>query len=200
MDLIINILGVYMSYRLEDLYEVFLYLIKELNVKIAIIGGVVINYFLGEKEFSEDLDLFIYEGSILDKESMLREYAREKSWEIGATEYGLPKISLRKNDLEIEIEIYENIYDFYIPPEIIERSRDIKVRDLDLKILYPEYQILLKARAGGEQDIEMLRVYSDLVKEGKLRISASRIREALSYFPDEEKLILSRLRSAGFNI
>ncbi|MGC9147875.1 MAG: nucleotidyltransferase [Sulfolobales archaeon] len=189
-----------MSYRLEDLYDVFLYLIKKLNVKIAIIGGVVISYFLGEKEFSEDLDLFVYDGSILDKESMLRDYAREKSWEVGTTEYGMPKISLRKDDTEIEIEFHENIYDFYISPEIIERSRDIRVRDLDLKILYPEYQIILKAKAGGEQDIETLRVYSDLVKEGKLRISINRIREALSYFPDEEKLILSRLRSAGFNV
>jgi len=189
-----------MSYKLEDLHDLFLYLVKKLDLKIAIIGGVVISYFLGEKEFDEDLDLFIYEGSILDKENYLREYAHEKSWEVGSTEYGLPKISLRKNESEVEIEFYENIYDFYIPLEIIERSRDIRIRDIDLKIIYPEHQIVLKARAGGEQDIETLRLYSDLVKEGKLKISVSRIRETIMFFPDEEKLILSRLRSAGFNI
>ena len=189
-----------MGYRLEDLYEVLAYIIKDLGLRVAIIGDTSIYYFLGERVFNKDLDLFVYEGSVLDKEDLLRRGASERMWEIGSTEYGTPKISVRKNDEEIEIELYENIYDFYIPQEIIEKSKDIRIRDIDLKIIYPEQHIVLKARAGGEQDIESLRVYSDMVKEGVLRLGLAKIKETASLFPEEERLILSRLRSAGFNI
>lgn len=189
-----------MEYSLNDLTDLFNILIKELGLNIAIIGSVALYYNIGEKRFNEDLDLFIYKGSILEQEDRLREICYKKGWDFGLTEFGTPKITVRKDEYEIEIEIFENIYDFYIPQEIIERSRDIKIGDLIIKMILPEHYVVLKARTGSSKDIEKLSLIKDLVNERKLRLDLSIIRETISYFEDEEKMIISRLRSVGINI
>ncbi|MEZ0290028.1 MAG: nucleotidyltransferase [Sulfolobales archaeon] len=187
-----------MSYGLEDLEELFAYL-SSLGVKIAIVGSTALQYHMGVRRFEEDLDLFVYEGSILDQEDRVRRDLSRKGWDIGSTELSTPKIIIRRNEREIEVEIYENIYDLYIPIEMIERAREVKIGSSMVKILLPEQYIVLKARAGREKDLEDLRVISDMIREGRLRISTSIMREMISLFEDE-RVILSRLRSVGIKI
>ncbi|MEL9929320.1 MAG: nucleotidyltransferase [Sulfolobales archaeon] len=187
-----------MVYELEDLSELFSYL-ESLGVRLAIIGSTSLQYHMGIRKFEDDLDLFVYEGSLLLEEERLRSDLARLGWDVGLTEFSTPKVIMRRGDEEIEVELYENIHDFYIPLELIERARDITVKDHRLKILLPEQYLVLKARAGRDKDLEDLRVYSDMIKEGKLRISISLIRENASLF-EEERIIISRLRSSGIKI
>lgn len=189
-----------MEYRLEDVADLLSFLVRGLGLKIAVIGSTALYYHTGARRFSEDLDLYVYEGSIIDREESLRQYCVEKGCDVGATDLGTPKLAVKRGDEEIEIEIYENIFDFYIPIEMIEKSRDVRIGDSEIKILLPEYYIVLKARTGSEADIEKLALVSDLVRENRLRINTALVREAASLFEGEDKMILSRIRSIGIRV
>lgn len=187
-----------MGYRLEDLVFLFRRL-EDLGLRFAIIGSTSIQYAMGQRVFEDDLDLYVYEGSLASVEGDLRSAADNMGWDVGATELGTPSLIIRRSGEEIAVDLYEALHDFYVPAEIIETSRDISLEDVKLRILTPEQHIVLKARAGSEESIEDLSRYVDLAESGDLKINIQEIKRLAQLF-DDARTIIYRLRKAGFSI
>ncbi len=187
-----------MGYRLEDLVPLFKKL-EDLGLRFVIIGNTSILYAMGQRVFQDDLDLYVYEGSLASVESDLRSIADDMGWDVGATELGTPSLIIRRDDEEIAIDLYEALHDFYVPERIIETSRDIGLGNVKVKILTPEQHIVLKARAGSEESIEDLSKYVDLIESGELKINLQEIKKLAQLF-DDARTIIYRLRKAGFSI
>lgn len=187
-----------MGHRLED----FVYIVErleDLGLKLVIIGDTSILYAAGFRIFEGDLDLYAFEGSPSASLEALSSLAGELGWDLGSTGIGTPALVARSGDSEILVELYEPIYDFYIPRELVENSRIVSVDTHALRILTPEQHIVLKAREGSENSEEKLSKYYELFEKGQLKINVQDLRRYASLF-DEEKTLLSRLRKAGFPV
>jgi predicted nucleotidyltransferase len=190
--------GVSTGYRLEDLVFLFKQL-EGLGLRFVIIGNTCIYYAMGRRVFEDDVDLYIYEGSLVSAESSLRSIADEMGWDVGSTELGTPSLIVRNKGEEIVVDLYEALYDFYVPEEIIEASRIISLDSISMRILTPEQHIVLKARAGSEESVEDLARYADLVENGELKVNIQEIKRLAQLFEDM-KTIIHRLRKAGFQL
>ncbi|HWQ17316.1 MAG TPA: nucleotidyltransferase [Sulfolobales archaeon] len=191
-------MGVSTAYRLEDLVSLFKQL-EGLGLRFVIIGNTSIYYAMGRRVFEDDVDLYIYEGSLASVESSLRSIADEMGWDVGSTELGTPSLIIRNMGEEIAVDLYEALYDFYVPSEIIEASRIISLDGISVRILAPEQHIVLKARAGSEESVEDLARYADLVENGELKVNIQEIKRLAQLFEDM-KTIIQRLRKAGFQL
>lgn len=187
-----------MGYRLEDLAPLFKKL-EDLGLRFVIIGSTSIGYAVGVRVFEDDLDLYVYEGSLASVDSDLRSIADSMGWDIGVTELGTPSLIARIKGEEIVIDLYEALHDFYIPAEMIEASRIISIGDMSIRILTPEQHMVLKARAGSEESIEDLARYADLVESGELKVNIQEMRRWAQLFEDM-RAIMYRLRKAGFPV
>lgn len=187
-----------MGYRLEDLASIFKQL-EDLGLRFVIIGNTSIYYAMGLRVFEDDVDLYIYEGSLAFADSDLRNMADERGWDIGMTELGTPSLVIKRGDEELVIDLYEALHDFYIPEEIIDASRTVGLDSARVKILTPEQHIVLKARAGSEESIEDLARYADLIESGDLKVNIQEIKRLANLFEDS-RTIIYRLRKAGFPV
>ncbi len=164
--------------------------------RFTIIGGTVVELELGSKDLGDDVDLFGEEPSPLFEEEY-RAVAEELGWSIGQTWLGTPQLIARVGQEEIPIEFYENIHDFYVPSEMLERAIRIDVAGVRVKAVRLEDHIALKAHAGRSSDMERLKEIGRLAKRGKIRVDRKALEEAVSFFGDEAKVVARRLREAG---
>lgn len=175
--------------------------LNEVGVEGVIIGSTVLMLYLGLNEFEDDIDIFATNFSPCTDEDLVRSAAAKLGCELSQSTWGTPALYCIFNSDEVVIELHENILDFYIPNEILRTAKESKVIDIKVKHITIEDYIVLKARAGRNQDLEDLNILSDLVKRGDLRVNLNLIKDRIrEVFPEEEKLILSRLKLTGFKV
>ena len=186
-----------MPYSLEDLAEI-MKVLNEAGVKAVVIGSTVVQLELRKKELEEDIDLFVEEPSPFIEEEFYRELASRQGWGLGQTWIGTPSLIARRAGQDIVVELYENIYDFYVPPELLERAPKKNIKGVPVRILRLEDYALLKAKAGRDEDMEDLEELAMLVKSGRLRFDRRLVRESIRFFPEEDqRLMEKRLKKVG---
>ncbi|MCE4624723.1 MAG: nucleotidyltransferase [Desulfurococcales archaeon] len=167
--------------------------------RFTVIGGSVVELELGSRDLGDDIDLFAEAPSPVIEEEEYYRVAEENGWVIGQTWLGTPRVIVRVDQAEVPVEFYDNIYDFYVPEEILRDARKIRVSGVTVRAVRVEDHIVLKANAGRRSDMERLQEIARLVKKGKLQVDVKRIQWAAELF-DDRKGILNRLRSAGFKV
>jgi len=132
----------------------------------------------------------------LVEEEKIRRIAYENGWGIGTTELGTPSIVINIDDVDITIELYENILDFYIPYEAIElckRRKTIAGEEIDY--IAPECWAVLKAKRGSNQDIDELLMLKNLIERNELKLNQTLLNNVINLFGDEAPYIRNRLKS-----
>ena len=173
-------------------------LLLDEGFRFTIIGGTVVEVALKSKDLGSDLDLFSEEPSALEEDEFVR-LADSRGWVLGQTWLGTPRIVARHGAEEVPVEFYDNLYDFYVPQEILDDALRVSLDGVRVKMIRVEDHIVLKANAGRGSDIERLKELARLAKKGKLRIDQARILDSVNLF-DEPQVLLRRLRDAGFKI
>ncbi len=186
-----------MAYSLEDLAEI-MRVLNEAGVRAVIIGSTVVQLEERRKQLEEDIDLFVEEPSPFIEEEFYRELASRQGWGVGQTWLGTPSLIARRAGHDIIVELYENIYDFYVPPEVLERAPKKNIRGVEIRVLRLEDYALLKAKAGRDEDMEDLEELALLVKSGRVKFDKRLVRESIRFFPEEDqKLMEKRLKKVG---
>ena len=189
-----------MSYTLSDLGKA-LAILKEKGIEGVIIGNTVLNYYLDVREFEDDVDLFVTSLSPFFEAEMIGAKIRELGWEIGSTDLGTPLVIAVINGKEIIVELYENIFDFYVPLSMVNEALSIKLGNFRGRMISLEDYIVLKARAGRDKDINDLQVIASLIKGNRVKVNINKIRKRREDFDESEwRLIEGRLRSAGIKV
>ncbi len=164
----------------------------------VIIGSTVYQILLKWRELEDDVDVFATSFSPSFDEDVLLQAAEELDCFVGQNDWGMPQLRCPLRDEELSIEFFENLYDFYVPQEIIDSARKVRLGDYEGKAILLEDYLLLKAKGGRSKDLESLWFISDLLKSRKLKISKGLIQEHIKLFDyDDAKLIKKRLREAG---
>ncbi len=175
--------------------------LKGKGVDCVVIGSDVLE-LVGKIKISEvdDIDLFVTNKSTLIEEQLFRSLAKENNWYYSTTWLDTPKYIIPYGGHEYHVELYENIYDFYVPPELLDSSIKIKLdKEVTCRSLNVEAYIILKAKAGRQKDNEDLKRMRELVSKGKLKISSKRIQEYLTYIPEEERsMVVNKLAKYKF--
>lgn len=186
-----------MGYSKECLRSTLLAL-REKGIDGVLIGSTVYQLLLGWKELEDDVDIFSTSLSPSFDEDLILEAAEELSCFTGQTAWGTPQLRCMVEGCEIIIELYENLYDFYIPEEIIASHQEVNIRGVTVKILRIEDYLLLKAKAGREKDLEDLKFLSDLIRSGDLKIRRDILLTHAELFEEsDKKLIIKRLRESS---
>ena len=176
-------------------------LLKELGekgIKGVIIGSTVYQILLGWREFEDDVDIFATTFSPSFDEDLLLQATHSLNCFVGQNDWGMPQLKCPVGDEELTLEFFENLYDFYIPQEIISSARRIRLGDYEGEVIQLEDYLILKAKAGREKDLEDLWFLSDLLKDRKLRIDKRLMRRHIELFEHEDtRLINKRLRQVG---
>jgi len=134
--------------------------------------------------------------SPLVEEEKIRRIAYENGWSIGTTELGTPSIIMNIDDVDITIELYENILDFYIPYDAIEICRRRKtIGGEEINYIAPECWAVLKARRGSNQDIDELLMMKNLIERNELKLDHTLLNDTINLFGDESSYIRNRLKS-----
>jgi len=167
--------------------------------KFTVIGGTVVEVELGSRDLGDDLDVFAEEPDVLVDEDFYREVSERRGWVMGQTWLGTPRILVRVGDVEVPVEFYDNLYDFYVPHSMLERARRVSIGGVRVKMVRLEDHLVLKANAGRERDLERLKEIARHVRRGRLRVDPRLVREAASEFEDEQ-VILRRLRDSGIPV
>jgi len=175
--------------------------LRDEGIEGVIIGSTSYMLALNLREFEDDIDLFVTSLSPTFDEEVIREKAEELGCFVGQTEWGTPQLHCTFEGYNIVIELYENMYDFYIPEVMLNEAIEYKINDTAIKSLRVEDYIVLKAKSGRDKDVEDLMYLGDLIKDGRLSIKSRIIKDRLKYFEDYEiNLIMKRLRSIGLSI
>lgn len=143
--------------------------IKQLT-DFVIIGDTIVDISLGRKGTESDVDLFILSLSVLIDEDKIRDFAYDRGWDFGKTPIDTPRIIATVDDDQLQIDMYENIQDFFVPKEIINSAIEIRLGKEKFKIIKLEDYILLKTNAFREEDEDELKTITYLLGEGKLSI------------------------------
>ncbi len=166
------------------------------GLKFTVIGGSVVSIAAGLDDMGEDVDLFAESPSVVEAEDKYVEIAEANSWHVGQTWLGTPRITVTVEGVEVPVEFYDNLYDFYVPERFVREARRVDVEGVKVKVISPEEYLALKGRAGREEDLEGLKRVSELIKRGRLKVSYDDIRRAAEEF-EEAEIILRKLREAG---
>ncbi|MEB3778697.1 MAG: nucleotidyltransferase [Desulfurococcales archaeon] len=166
--------------------------------RFTIIGGTVVELRLGSRDLGDDVDVFAEHPSVLVDEGVY--YGLEsRGWIVGQTWLGTPRVIVHVNNEDVPVEFYDNLYDFYVPEEVIESAERVNLSGVRVKIIGLEDHIVLKANAGRGSDLERLKEIARHIKRGRLRVDKRRIKETASLF-DDEVVILRRLKDSGIPV
>ena len=189
-----------MGYSRKSLAKVIAQL-RERNIDGVIVGSTAYMLRLGFRELEDDVDLFTTSIMPSFDEDIVLNAAEELGCLLGQNEWGGPQLRCPINGEEVTVELHENIYDFYIPKEMLDDSETLVISGVNLKVIRVEDYLILKAKAGRDQDLEDLRYLSDLIKNKKLKIRKELLRQRLSLFDEyEAKLIVRRLKDSKIPI
>ncbi|MCE4624206.1 MAG: nucleotidyltransferase [Caldisphaeraceae archaeon] len=169
------------------------------GIKFTLIGDTIISLTLGLDNLGNDIDLFVEAPSLFERESFYQELAERYSWTYGQTWLGTPKITALIDDEEVEVEFYDNLYDFYVPEAFIRASKKVNVNGLKIKAIALEEYIALKAYSGRENDMKKLSEISALIKNKRIKIDRGRLINDIREMEDQ-RTILGRLRTVGIGV
>lgn len=188
-----------MKLRVEEVLREVLKEFEKRGIRLVLIGSTVVDIYLGEEFKDADLDFFSISTSPLVEEELFRSIAESRGWDYSYTDLGTPRYIVRVGDREYDVDIYENISDFYIPLEILGKEVARKrIGKTKLEHITLEAYLTLKSRIGRESDEEDLKKIGKLVKSGKLKVSREKVEKILKYFPEEEVSTMhSRLVRTG---
>jgi predicted nucleotidyltransferase len=190
-----------MAYTVSDLAWLFRKL-QDHGVKGVVVGSTVVELALRRRQFEDDVDIFALEPSPLVEEDRYREIAASEGWQVSQTALGTPKFIVKlPSGEEVIVEFYENIFDYYIPPEILEQAPKKSIEGVEVKVLRVEDYIVLKAKAARDTDIEDLRIVKEYVDEGKLKVDMRIVKRDIELLPEEERgFVVNKLREVGFQL
>ena len=166
-------------------------LLLDNGFRFTIIGGTIIALAVSSDDLGPDVDVFAEHPNVTDEQRYLSA-AEANSWDYGQTWLGTPRLTIVAQGEEVPVEFYDNIYDFYVPERFIRDARRVEVEGVRVRMLTPEQYLVLKGRAGRDVDEEALKQIGELVRKGRLKVDADRIREAAKEFEDE-RIIIRRL-------
>ncbi len=189
-----------MGYSRKSLAKVIAQL-REHGIDGVVIGSTAYMLRLGFHELEDDVDLFTTSIMPSFDEDKVLSAAESLECLLGQNEWGGPQLRCPVNGEEITVELHENIYDFYVPQEILDDAETLSVAGVNMRVIHVEDYLVLKAKAGRDQDLEDLRYLSDLIKSGKLKIHKGLLHQRLSLFDEyESKLIIKRLKDSGISM
>lgn len=172
--------------------------LRDAGIDGIIIGSTCLSIALGDTDIEGDVDLFATSISPLFDEERVRQIAYQKGWSTGVTELGTPSVTLNIEGVDITVELYENILDFYIPPESIDVCRQrVELDSIEVKYVALECWIIFKARRGSDRDMATLSKVKQLVDEGVLTVDRLILEKVLEMYEDDRRYIYSRLKSLG---
>ncbi|MCE4607348.1 MAG: nucleotidyltransferase [Caldisphaeraceae archaeon] len=169
------------------------------GIKFTLIGDAIVSLTLGLDNLGNDIDLFVETPSLFEREPFYQELAEGHSWIYGQTWLGTPKITALIDGEEVEVEFYDNLYDFYVPETFIRASKRIDVSGLKIKAIALEEYIALKAYSGREDDMKKLSEISALIKNKRIKIDRGRLINDIKEMEDQ-RTILGRLRTVGIEV
>lgn len=175
--------------------EVIRKLLNE-GIKFVIIGDTAVLLSIKSNDLGDDIDLFVESPGVLENENFYQELAEKNGWSYGQTWLNTPKITAIVSNEEVNIDFYDNLYDFYIPESFIENAQRIEIDGLRIKTLSIEQYLVLKSYSGKEEDIEKLKNILNIIKKHKIRINEDKIVELAEEVGDKNT-ILRRLREVG---
>ncbi|MCS7098981.1 MAG: nucleotidyltransferase [Sulfolobales archaeon] len=167
-------------------------LLRSTGVDGVVIGSTSVELFTGRDTFEGDIDLLVTSTSVLANYGILEQLARERGCVLGATWLGTPSVTCYIEGEEVTVDLFENLYDFYIPSEIVEDSITYDVLGIKVRAIRVEDYVVLKAAAGRDEDLETLRKIGELVRSRKLRLDRKLIESRAELF-SEPHVILRRL-------
>ncbi|MCH1770961.1 MULTISPECIES: nucleotidyltransferase [Metallosphaera] len=173
--------------------------IKE-KMDFVIIGDTVVDLSLGRKGTESDVDLFPTNFSVLVEYDVLRDLADERGWDMGSTPIDTPRIVVPLGDEQLQVDFYENIQDFFVPPVVIESAEEREIGKDTFKVIKLEDYILLKANAFREEDEEELKRIVQLIGEKKLKIDLKLLKQHSEAFEENSESVRERLSSLGFKL
>jgi len=166
-----------------------------------IIGDTVLWLALKKREFEDDIDLFTTSISPFVDEDLVRSIAYRNGWSVGYTELGTPSITMRVDDIELRVDLYENIMDFYIPHEALNLCRkSVVVGNTEIKYVAVECWAVFKAKRGATTDMNDLAMLKQLVEYRSIEIDRSLLKHVVELYEDEARYIVDRLRSVGLKV
>uniref|UniRef100_A0A7C4H5F9 Nucleotidyltransferase n=1 Tax=Ignisphaera aggregans TaxID=334771 RepID=A0A7C4H5F9_9CREN len=170
--------------------------LKDVGIEGIIIGSTCLSIALGNIDIEGDIDLFTTSISPFFDEERIRQIAYQKGWSTGTTELGTPSIILNVEGIDITVELYENILDFYIPSESIDICRQsIEVDGTEITYVAVECWIVFKARRGSDRDILSLSTIKQFVDEGVLPINKTLLEKMIELYEDDKRYIYNRLKN-----
>ncbi len=158
----------------------------------VIIGSTAYQLRLGWKDLQDDVDVFATSFSPSFDEDLILSAAEDLSCFVGRTSWETPQLRCAVDGCEIILEFYENIYDFYVPDEIVKGAEKLSLKGFTAKVIRVEDYVVLKAKAGRDKDLEDLRFIGDLMKAGKLRLSKDVILNRVELFDPEDRRFMIR--------
>jgi predicted nucleotidyltransferase len=189
-----------MQYTLKHVAKVLEEISRE-GIEGILIGNTCLNIELGNKFLEGDLDLFVTSLSPLTESTRIIAMAEEKGWSTGTTELGTPSITITVNNIDITVELYENIMDFYIPQEILDLClQEYSIEGNKIRCLSKECWIVLKARRGASQDLNEVSFAIELLEKNGIKIDKNKLKKAVEAFTEDAHYIYERLRSIGLKI
>jgi len=85
--------------------------------KFIIIGDTIVDISLKRKGTESDVDLFALDISVLVDDDKIRNFAYERGWDYGRTPIDTPRLLAPVDDDQLQVDLYENIQDFFVPKE-----------------------------------------------------------------------------------
>jgi len=162
-----------------------------------IIGDTVLDLELKRKGTESDVDVFITSISVFTDEDRIDAFSEEHGWDLGKTPIDTPRLMIPVDDEQLQLDLYENIQDFFVPPIVIESSLEKKIGDYTAKAIILEDYLLLKANAFRDEDEEEIKNIVKLIGEGKLAIDKEILSKHVEYFEENSKSVKDRLNSLG---
>jgi len=173
--------------------------IQELT-DFVVIGDTVVELSLNRKSTDSDVDLFPLGFSVIDEYDRLTQFVERQGWDLGSTPIDTPRLVIPLNDEQLQVDLYENIQDFFVPTKILEEAETRKIGKWEFKVVKLEDYILLKANAFREEDEEELKRIVQLVGERKLKIDLDTLNRNAELFEENSKSVRERLASIGFKL
>jgi len=163
-------------------------LLRHEGVDGVIIGSTAVDLALRKDSFEGDIDMFVTSLSLLANYGILEEFARKYGCVLGSTWLGTPNITCFIEGEEVTIDFYENMFDFYVPEEIIDDSLTYEVSGVEVRAIRPEDYMVLKAVAGRDEDLEALRKVREYIENKKLKIDRKLIESRIKLFGEPQTI------------
>jgi len=177
----------------------FVSVLKKLSsrkVKYVVIGDSVLHIAAGDSFLGNDIDLFVFQPDLLAEEEFYHKLADELGWNVGQTWLGTPKLIARESGESVEVDLYTNLFDFFISPELLKTASRVRIDNFRVKALDPEAYLVLKAKFADSDKMKELKSFF-----GSRGFNQRKIEEYLKLMPrEDERVVRRKLRDIGFNV